>query len=757
MVKFFPFIGVNHLQVISSSTNMGDRMPITELEEEKKDRKKMKDKLEKEENETKIDEKKDEATNSIDILPTGVIDLLAAIAHLQVRHTEVHVSLGTLKALGYGPKEWKLSIKDSCAQRYIVLRNTEGHDSLVVKDPLFGVSFSNIDGLLDELIRLVREVMSLALIIYKEPESVGFNGAICANPDDLGIPYAAMSSNEIPLEQLQNRMQPFCNLERDANPNFSRGYIAEGIPLLPTRVRLLDQARQNMRIMRTLIEEQFRYVMDGQLFDKELAALNPSDLLHITANPFGLNRFFDHIPRPMAYSANMLCEILAPEVVMTPMASSQILQLGGQSANRLNTLNSFSNVGYNPTMQPEISAFIISLLCPGYINFSIELDDLGESDPYLSCLAAIFAKMLFSYSDQRRWNSLTENSINVTETAILRAALQASIANTQVRGIQGRPLDNMIPVRNANLNQLAVVRTTDAGGGWREAGRAVFADRPPMVQYLECQDRPLYVCDIDNLNNVPDQVIEEVYGAWHLRQALYELLASMSRGRAHKTSIAGAEGVFNALSRRLLDFFIEINDYNRKNWYTSLRLTNDHMDRIYEDATEAPCVVPIKGKTILFLFRSLAKNTIQRRRASYLSQVNLECAMARDLIESGAKSTMFERALVRYEIPRNMFTSNDVLSKNEPPEGPLREIFSHIRAAGFGTLVGNYFDPVNDAPMSEIYHEIIELILANAISFGISEEVFMHPSLMRGRREYMRALADAGRPHTTPLWNVCLI
>lgn len=420
-----------------------------------------------------------------------------------------------------------------------------------------------------------------------------------------------------------------------------------------------------------------------------------------------------HIPRPTAYSASILCAILAPEVILTPMPTSQMLQLGGQSVNRLTTLNSFSNISYNPIMQSEISAFI-SLLCPGYVNFSFEFDDLGESDPYLTCLAATFAKMLFSYSDQRRWNSLTENSITVAETAILRAALQASIANTQLRGAQGRPLDNMVPVRNAN--------------------------RPPIVPYVECQDRPLYLCDIDDPKNVPDQAVEEVHGAWQLRQALYEC--------AHKTSIAGAEGVFNALSRRVLDFFIEMNDYNRRNWYTSLRLTHEHMDRIYDDATEAPCVVPIKGKTVLYIFRSLAKNTIRSRRADYMSQDKLECAIARDLVESGAKRRMFERAVARYEIPRNMFTSNDILLKNEPSDGPLKEIFTHIRASGFGALVRDYYIPVVGTPMSEIHEQAIEIILANAIDFGISEEVFMYPSLMRGRGDHMARLAAAELPHT---------
>ncbi|CAB3241763.1 unnamed protein product [Arctia plantaginis] len=119
-----------------------------------------------------------------------------------------------------------------------------------------------------------------------------------------------------------------------------------------------------------------------------------------------------------------------------------------------------------------------------------------------------------------------------------------------------------------------------------------------------------------------------------------------------------------------------MNEYNAMHWYSSLRLSEESMNNLYNDTSEEPTIVPISGKTILYLAKSFCRDTKLVRKIPYLAQVKAECGIARDVAESAIKSHIFTEINRVHDIPRNSYTSRERIAFISPADGPLQE---HIR------------------------------------------------------------------------------
>ncbi|CAH0404197.1 unnamed protein product [Chilo suppressalis] len=208
------------------------------------------------------------------------------------------------------------------------------------------------------------------------------------------------------------------------------------------------------------------HVREGILPEKIPTPQTNNLLIGAVANPVNLNLMFEHIPRRVHLSLLFVGELLLPELTLEAISPSTLLSLGTQTATRVSCVNTLANVSFDPAMNDEIAAWFLSLLMPGAILFNIDMDDLGADDSYTRCLAGLAAKLLLSYSNEPRWNSITPRTLHLVEQTIVNAGTEAGIIEG-ARGQGVNPLDRVVPVPQARLTRFDLLRTTENGGGWR--------------------------------------------------------------------------------------------------------------------------------------------------------------------------------------------------------------------------------------------------------------------------------------------------
>lgn len=271
-----------------------------------------------------------------------------------------------------------------------------------------------------------------------------------------------------------------------------------------------------MRPLRAMLLEFEAHIGPGAPDANPYRILHANDIVNIITNPVNLNVLFDRLPLAVTYSSELVLEATMLEISVTPLSPSQLMINAGQSTSKMTVLNTFAGINERPAMDAAMRMFVASLICPGSVIFSINLDDLPTDDIYLRATAALASKLLFSYNVVARWSSLTEASVRTTEAAIVRCGIAAGVVEP-ILGVIGGAflLDNVAPVPRAMLDGFDMLRTDDDGLGWRESGGMRYGAAPEQSPYVECQNRQLYVTHLDNMEGLDEEQINMEYALWN--------------------------------------------------------------------------------------------------------------------------------------------------------------------------------------------------------------------------------------------------
>lgn len=684
-----------------------------------------------------------------DPLIANRLQMLNFMNDMRTRRRHVAVPLGKLSVVGYGPNEWMFRTEDKVPMRYKVLSPGSRASAMILREPLLSANFSTIDAFIEHMISAVKFLLDRCLVIYHEASSVSLDGRLATEPETLGVPLSDMCELEPAHENICATIQPFCITNRMRNPNFALGRVAEGIDLHPMRELLFNVARDEMRPLRNVIINFEKHINQQKTQSSSYKYMYPNDVLHILANPFNLNPLFTHLPMPSHSYSELIWELLRPELNVAPLTPSEMIINSSQSMAKLTTLNSFSTINERPMMDHAVGYYALSMLCPGSVNFMINLEDINKDDIYLRLLAALAAKLLFAYHENQRWNSLCECSVREVETAIARAGTTSgALDHVQALGAVGFPLGSVAPSHRSQLEHFDFLRTSPEGNGWRESGGARFARADPSCPYLECQPRPLFVTTLDDLLTLSEEIVCEQYAAWNTKNGVLRLLSCMARGKVMKTPLAGTETVFDMCASRLFRFFISVNDYNRSNWYTSLRPTNERANNMFDGAIDAPMIVEISGKTILYMFKSLDESSIGTRRIPYMTQLQLECAIMRDCVETYARQALLQELVIRFGIQLEHFTTKEIAALTHPRNGPLAEILENIRKNGYSGQIGPFASVAAQLSITEVLLTLNRMVINDPLQFGVSTSVILNPRIPRRRIQTLTRLSQNQRPYT---------
>lgn len=649
---------------------------------------------------------------------------------------------------GYGPNSWAPKISESVKPRFRILTIGEDRIPYVIREPLHQPKVTDVDSFINETYGIVTSQLSEAMVFFREPANMRMLNAQYAEPENIGIPYSALLETNIDVNMLQTALIRYLSpVRRRENFNFSDGYIFNGSHCVDAMRDFFDISQREMRQVSITIENEELRTRNNIPDTVRMPVHGNNVLYEVIVNPFQLNGLFSHLPRRMKFSSSLVTELQAFNFGFTVIDTSILQKSASISITRSTSINALFSISYTPDMSTACTAYMLSLINPGLIEFDIDISDIDPNDYPLRLMCALSAKILFARSATTRWNSVSRRGLREVEQAIMESAL-SSRAFTLNDPNNPNILRRITPVPEANLRNFAHLHTDETGLGWREGPQQRYAEHPADMPYRECARRQLYVHDIDDVSQLETDVRLLAFHNWSAASAASALLSAMARAGEDRSNYNGVAQVYKILSGRLFNFYAAINEYNKHNWYSALRLTDIDMNTLYADGTEEVCSVTMKGKTILFLMKALSEKTVHERRVPYLTQVRAECGMARDCVESASKQHVLEAIKHKLAIPENSFTRSDSLKFITPEKGPLSLHLDLVTKSGMASLCTEFYACVRNASMSQLMNAIADDVLNHLIEYGLLEAVHLSTRVANRSVAHLAEYTTRNIPYT---------
>lgn len=684
-----------------------------------------------------------------DITVQAITDLLVTLRSVLYSSDTLVIAQQNYDIGSYGPKEIMIKIVDSYPCYYRVLPIGPERVGHVLIDPRYAESFDSFDAFLLSSLNIIERVLTNSQVMLKLPDMMPVGDLQVHDPAKLGLPMSSIYLTGFPANGVQSVIGPLCRSMPTANQFIALVNVFDPINAPELSERLLRISMQDMPTLCNVIETFYKYTLDGRLPDKNPVQLNQNILLGVIPAPWNLNRMYEFMPRRARFSSELALEVLGPGISLTPVAASYINTLAGTSMMRAGIVSGFNQIGMSAEMKPAISAFMTSLIIPGWICFDVDLSDIDSTSSNMRLAAALAAKLLLNYHPEGRFNSISDAGIVAVETEILRACLESR--QFEAVGERGRwPLDNVFPLnlgRNRAVHHFDDLKTADTSRGWRESGEARIAPTPEDVPYPSCQLRQLCVTEIDRKSECETDIAILQKSQWGVMRGAVELSRVMANA-PQRAAMGGFDAVLQAVCNRLFDFFVAVNDYNRKNWYSGLRLSERETGRMYADEQESPCHVRISGKTLLFLLKSLNKDSVLERPMTFPQQISAECGMMVDCVETRFRHQFLRGMLEKFNIPEELYRRSELSKMAMPKEGPLAKYLLVLNQLGLLGDVSRLTEFVITSRLYAYYMATSGLFLDNMLHFGILPTMQIKTTVVRGRLQTMKDLARVGNPYT---------
>lgn len=553
-------------------------------------------------NETvKTDEGGEKKVDVVDNSPK--IALFELISHLRItlqsraRVETLTCSFPAASLVGKGT--YLIEVVDSIASELRVWHDEPNDTRYLLHECAKRISFHDLDGYLSALVSDFRTEVALSLTLLREPNKLSLTrGDRCYDPQTLGFPAADVLSSSVLDERLReilsNALQP-----RLIDGRFAETMCFDYPPRARSRRDIMNHAIAQSGPMRELFLRAARaYSADMRKPEPDIKSVTGLETVYPTV-PFNLRQgVFDTFP----FSGyHLRYEIIATlnsfKMNLQPIATSDLIKATGSNTNKSSWLGQLSTTTYEPSMASEITALLTSYLTPGQILLEVDLSDLGDVVD-MRGVAALSCMMMTMYDVNSTFSNVTEESVRVMQEAIAEMGLISGVLEPNGRRSQW-PL-NRVDYRMAGGRReaglLPRLRVHQGRSGMNE--RQVPNNTDRLLQLFVGVGRRInYVVDHDDIEEF--KLREQGYGDWTLPDAVAEF-ASKCKNHAYLGPF------FKVLARRLIKFFVRLNQHLKYAWYNPVRDSAEVQNRRnYRDSSTHAIRHPISGRTILHLIRCL--------------------------------------------------------------------------------------------------------------------------------------------------------
>nr|DAZ85692.1 TPA_asm: VP3 [Aedes orbi-like virus] len=549
-----------------------------------------------------------------------------------------------IEKVDIGLSEWRDEPNDV---RYII---TEYGDK---------IEFNNITSLMTAIIRDYRVESQLALTAMKEPKRKLIHGVDRVyDPDSMGFPFSELREGMINDRYRVILSELFAGAAvPNAPAHFSRSRVFDYPPRAQTRQNVITHAIGNSGVINNL-------KMQAVGFSNASLGLQNPDVKHLTnfetvlpTYPFNaFSGILDAMPSA-AYIARyeIVTEISGFSISLDPISAGDLLKSAGANATRATWLSDLTSTSYRDEMSPEITGLFASLVVPGEVLIELDFSDIPDNAIELRGIASMGAYLFGMYDENSTFINMSRTSIITIQRGIVRLGLQNNVFRQSRIGGEW-PLDD-VDYANGPIQDLDGFRVIDGVAGINQGGR--FQPNDALANLFPgCGNRINYAIDMDDRR----QFDNEVHGCdqWPIFIAMRNFVAK-NRNLGYVTSY------FNVIARRMLGFYVAVNQHNKTHWYSAFRSTLATQNaRHYDDIQGRAVRVPVKGKTLLHLMRSLSGEGVKEN-YTFEEILNLSSGGIRVMSEFAAEMSIIDLMINDLGVDAE-FSPNERLRLIDSPE-----------------------------------------------------------------------------------------
>lgn len=686
------------------------------------------------------------ATDKSDGTYSGLLNAISALRNIMRAAHNFHSEIPEITAIGYGPNDWRIAFDSSYTPCYNTMTIGDEKRVYMLRNQRVNSNFSNFDEFILTRMASLESLVPELLTLFREPPPVFMDGITGIDPADLGFPFAGMCEGNTDYEIISRAISPYCRPTREKNPHYSTVSVLSGFNLSNAQRQVIHIARDEMKHMRRTINIFIDYTTDGAGDDALPPPVTQNMLFDISACPYHLNLMFDKLPRGLALCHALTVGALNVDAELEVISPGTMCTLASVSATRATAASDLINVSFSPSMVDAINAWILSLLSPGLVAFDLDFGDLDHDAVHIRAIAGLAAKLLLSYHVSERWCNITEQGIHVAESAIVSAGSRSRILEYIGGGDCNFPMDNYKPIKPGPL-RYAELCTRNDGNGWMNGPFCRMAMHPEENIYPACTLRQKHVHDFDDLRSSRADRLESESNLWQTGSAVVGYVRALANGTDTAGAYSGMSMLMITCVTRIFQGFAVVNDFNRKNWYTGFRPTEALMEDPFHDGSGEKVIVTMSGKTLLYLLKSFSFKLKLVRKNDIYQQLKAECAITRDCVDTLIRQEMFDRILSRYQIPRELYRSSEVIQLIAPKSGPIRQHIDLCLKSALSSRILDYYSFVSNLPMVDPLRTLITVVIENPAVFGASEHTLMYARLRKIRLEGLKELAKRSLPY----------
>lgn len=382
-----------------------------------------------------------------------------------------------------------------------------------------------------------------------------------------------------------------------------------------------------------------------------------------------------------------------------PISASTIATAANSNSLKSSCINHFMNIHQPSTFAQDISAFLKSLLAPGYFLLDIDMSFKNRA-PNETLVASLLIKLICMFSETDMYSNIT------IETA---KSINRVIGDTRIQQqrIAAVPEVNLFPFMNA----FTVAEAEDPLA-------AIYTTVVPRKNYF------IDTCTLGALTKA-DAASE----AFNRSNAFKNIRVFMKELNVDKI----ARDVVGLIIRRLCRFFLDWNLIMRTAWYTNIRPGRISSTRPYDHYASDAHIHSISGDSMLYLLKVLGEDTLLSR-SSTADNLRVEIGLTYEVTMAYYRYHLLLQIEREFALA-SVLTSGELYSLVLQNLPYLSSLYAILSARGEGENIKRLFnirftDPLFDPLFSDIYsfsnerlirNGVLSSIIANEESFRITD------------------------------------
>nr|APG79156.1 hypothetical protein 1 [Hubei tetragnatha maxillosa virus 9] len=693
----------------------------------------------------KVEVKEDEMVNKSLITSTVILDLLGVMKDIISTSQRMVTSQTVLKFTGR-----LVDIPFRLVEKYDPYFTIETYGVrkrlYIRRKPLLEAKFTNLDTFLEYVMgECFDKVLDEASKVLHIEEAKTLLDNRIDDPNVRGFPYDEFGDNSIDMNNVINAIRYLLGVAENVDYNWRIVNTMRDNAINAIAQRLIEYSVNGMEELRSNICRFVRNTNRGIAPNLIPPLFYPNDLFSVVSRYDWLPRIMSQLGYSLAFTSQAIIELTSPRIILNSVDAKTVVSGLGQNTGAITGLSNIYSSQMTPTANSEISVWVDSIVCIGYIETQIV--DLSLDDTTDNFWTACISKLVFSWHGQRRYRNIHNDSVRQIDQIFVNAGLRSSLWVVVDPHYMGdRPLDNVNPLTNEGREILNGIRTDDNGTGWANDGVINHVDNDPNSGYFPGLERRFnYGVNCDNRDTLRLQGVSNFTARWRTFNALQRMILALKKLKDVKHT-AALSSLFNFFSERLAAFYIRLNDYLRLHWYTGFRCLDVDKEGILERERTERIDVKMSASSIRTLFTHIHGNDDLERGMDVFMQIKAEVSAALDLKKAYAKRQMFERILREYNVTPACWSARRQIKMLFDKESPFYVHFERIAVGGNARSILDNLNLVQNDMIRQILVMVSDFIMDNSIRFGFVSRVLFKPHMRRWTREDIERSADNSEP-----------